>query len=170
MPHTIRKKIEAFQWFGFIPEERFKHHLPITYEEYAEKIQVSTRQLSNWKAEYDKVQSEKKTVGVDDYTPGDWKQYLQSKKLEAAKRLVEEVQNGKVTAIEAFFKLLGEFIEKTEHKVEFGLTADEIARRNFEADRQLREGGYRVAEVSEKPSLLPEQVCVDNQQEHRADS
>ena len=99
-----------------------------------------------------------------------WKAYLQSQKLVAAKHLVEEVKQGKVTAIEAFFKLLGEFIEKTEHKVEFGLTADEIARRNFEADRQLREGGYRMEEVSEKPPLLPKEVCVDNQQEHSPDS
>lgn len=106
----------------------------------------------------------------DDYTAEDWKKYLQSQKLIAAKHLVGEVQQGKVTAIEAFFKLLGEFIEKTEHKVELGLSADEIARRNFEADRQLRDGGYRVAEVSEKPPLLPEQVCVDNKQEHGSDS
>jgi len=112
----------------------------------------------------------KEPENLDEFTAEDWKQYLHSQKLVAARALVREIQNGKVTANEAFWKLLGEFIEKTEHKVELGLSADEIARRNFEADRQLRDGGYRVEEVSEKPPLLSEQVCVDNKQEHSPDS
>ena len=49
-------------------------------------------------------------------------------------------------------KMLGMLIERQEVKV--GLTADELTRRNLEAERQLREGGYRVEEVQEKPTLL----------------
>lgn len=37
-------------------------------------------------------------------------------------------------------RMLGLIIDKKE--ISIGLTADEIARRNLEADRQLREGGY----------------------------
>ncbi len=51
-------------------------------------------------------------------------------------------------------RMLGMLIERQEVKV--GLTADELTRRNLEAERQLREGGYRVEEVQEEPSLLSE--------------
>ncbi len=55
---------------------------------------------------------------------------------------------------ELWYKRKGLLVEKQE--VRIGLTADEIARRNFEADKQLREAGYtdrsrdghRVEEVS----------------------
>jgi len=51
-------------------------------------------------------------------------------------------------------RMLGMLIEKREDKITVELSADEIARRNLEAERQLREAGYRVEEVQEKPSLL----------------
>lgn len=158
MPHTIRKKIEAFQWLGFTLEERFKRNLPVTYEEYAEKNQVSTRQLSNWKAEYDKVQSEKNLIegeepdNVDEFTADDWKEYLQTKKMVAAKALVRALRDGKYNAIEGFFKLLGEFIEKTE-QVNIELSAADYIRIARETDEGLREFNQ---EHSGSPALLKE--------------
>lgn len=153
MPHPIRKKIEAFQWLGFTLEERFKRNLPVTQEEYAEKNQVSTRQLSNWKAEYDKVQSEKYHIEAEedsgDYDSAAW---LLTRTPNADKALLKAMQGGSPAALKLFYQLLDRLTEKSEHKVKLELNADEITRRNLEAERQLREGGYGMAKV---PNELP---------------
>lgn len=93
---------------------------------------------------------------LDNYTPEDWKEYLKSQKLVAAKHLVEEVQNGKVTAIETFYKLLGEFIEKSE-QVRIELSAADYIKIDRESDRKIREalgeaGGGES--LPKEPSLL----------------
>ena len=55
------------------------------------------------------------------------------------------------------------------HEVTIGLTADEIARRNFEAERRLgewrREHGYRVEDVQDGSSLLLGEVREDTGRE-----
>lgn len=61
-------------------------------------------------------------------------------------------------AAKVWLQATGNLVEKTEVKI--GLSADEIARRNIEADRRIRVG-YRVEGVPEKPTLLPDQVRED---------
>ena len=67
------------------------------------------------------------------------------------------VPGAPASKMELYTKLKGRLVEK--HEVKVGqLTADEITKRNIEADRQLRDAGYRVEEVCEEPYLLPENV------------
>ena len=96
--------------------------------------------------------------------------WLRNRTPDADRSLVLAMQRGNANALKLFYTLLNRLVEKTEHKVELGLSADEITRRNLEAERQLRLEGYGMAEVSEKPPLLPEEVCMDNKQEHSPDS
>lgn len=66
--------------------------------------------------------------------------------------------------LELYARLKGYLVDKSEVKVEIGLSADEHTRRNLEAERELREfretSGHRVEEVPEKPTLLPEPVLL----------
>lgn len=62
------------------------------------------------------------------------------------KEMDEAVFNaGKIKQVarmaELWYKRKGLIVEKQEHKVEIGLTADELARRDREAEKQLRDAG-----------------------------
>lgn len=74
------------------------------------------------------------------------------------KAIYDKAVGGTVKAQELYAKLKGKLKEEVELKI--GLSADEIARRNLIADRELQEegrkGGHRVEEVQEEPSLLSE--------------
>ncbi len=61
-------------------------------------------------------------------------------------------------AAKVWLQATNNLVEKAEVKI--GLTADEIARRNIEADRRIRVG-HRVESVPEKPPLLPDKVRED---------
>ena len=70
------------------------------------------------------------------------------------KTIYEQAIGGSYRDRELYAKLKKKL--KEEISVTVGLSADEIARRNLEAERELREGGYRVEEVQEEPPLLSE--------------
>ena len=63
--------------------------------------------------------------------------------------------NAKEEAKKTYARSKGLLIDRMEQIIKV-VNADEIAKRNLEADRQLREGGYRVEEVPEEPTLLSE--------------
>ena len=75
-----------------------------------------------------------------------------------------------------FAEMYGLRTDKTEVKVEIGLTADEITRRNLEAERQLRGEGFRalprpgVEEVQDISPLLPDEVCLDSESQYSPNS
>ena len=69
--------------------------------------------------------------------------------------LIAACEKGSPKALELFFKLRGKLVDKVKADVTIGLSADEIARRNLQAERDLRDAGYGVAEVQDKPLLLP---------------
>ena len=75
-----------------------------------------------------------------------------------------------------FAEMYGLRTDKSEVKVEIGLSADEITRRNLEAERRLREEGYRalprpgVEEVQGISPLLSNEIRLDSEQEHRSDN
>ena len=81
--------------------------------------------------------------------------YLRDRTPEADKALLQSMKNGNSSAIKLFYQLLDRLVEKKEEKIEIGLSADEIARRNLEADRQLRDAGYRVEKVQKESPILP---------------
>ena len=67
------------------------------------------------------------------------------------KAIYQKALGGTVSAQELFAKLKGRLVEQ--HEVKIGLSADEIARRNLAAERELQ-AGHRVEEVQKEPSLL----------------
>ena len=75
-----------------------------------------------------------------------------------------------------FAEMYGLRTDKTEVKVKIGLTADEITRRNLEAERQLRGEGFRalprpgVEEVQDISPLLPDEVCLDSESQYSPNS
>ena len=54
--------------------------------------------------------------------------------------LIGACRQGNAQALKLFFQLTDQLVEKQDIKV--GLSADEIAKRNLEADNQLKEEGY----------------------------
>ena len=66
--------------------------------------------------------------------------WLKGKGHEINEALIQSCKGGNAQSLKLFFQLTEQLVEKQEVKI--GLNADEIARRNLEADRQLREGGY----------------------------
>ena len=81
-------------------------------------------------------------------------QWLAGRTPQADRALLKACEGGNAQALRTYYQLTKRLIEKQE--IIHGLTADETTRRNLEADRQLREDGYRVEEMPEKPPLLSE--------------
>jgi hypothetical protein len=79
------------------------------------------------------------------------------------KIMVELVRGGKATAEDrkTFAKYLGLLIDKSEHKVEIGFGASELARIRNEARRELEGENYAVegsGKVRPQPPLLSEKI------------
>jgi hypothetical protein len=86
-------------------------------------------------------------------------------------RVYERAMEPKATAkhMELYAKLKGLLIEKREN-VNIDLTADDITRRNLEAERRLREQGYRVDDVQEESALLSENIRLSSGQGAQGDN
>lgn len=97
-----------------------------------------------------------------------WKKRRQ----EIDKAILDSAKKGNAQSQKLAKQLAGELVEKQEIRI--GLTADELTRRNLEAERQLREAGFnirrddghRMAQVQDESSLLPGQVCLDSESQH----
>jgi len=59
-------------------------------------------------------------------------------------------------------RMLGMLIEKQETTLK--IDGSLIARASLRAERELRDGGYRVEEVQEELSVLPPELCLDTGQ------
>jgi hypothetical protein len=86
-------------------------------------------------------------------------------------RVYERAMEPKATAkhMELFAKLKGLLVEKREN-LNIDLTADDITRRNLEAERRLREQGYRVEYVPEESALLSKDVRTSSGQVSEGDN
>jgi len=89
--------------------------------------------------------------------------------------LMERSMAGNTNALKIYYQRLGLLTEKTEVKI--GLSADEIARRNLDARRELEGQGYvrgeegqGVEKVQDESSLLHDQLCLDSGQGEAGDS
>ena len=85
-------------------------------------------------------------------------EYLENNVSKIDKALLKACEDGNASALKIYYQLTNRLIEQSEQKLKVVLTADEIARRNLLAERELQEfrgkTGYRVEEVSEKSALL----------------
>ena len=91
--------------------------------------------------------------------------WLEQRTLDADRALLEAIQAGKVGAFELFYKLMDRLKDKTETEIRFGLTADEVSRRNQAAGNRLREGGFTMADVPDVPALLSEDIRENSEPE-----
>ncbi len=144
---------------------RLHRSLPITKKDFAKTQDVTLETMRAWdKWELAQKLGDNLTLSgeVEKYldTEGnfDMKKYLNTKKKELADAIHEASQKGNATAQRIEAQIIGELVEKSEQKVTLELSADEYARRNCEAERRLREQGYRVADVPEEHPLLSENL------------
>ena len=157
----------ANEWFGLTPEQRFSQGMPITKEELRRKLKVQNKTLQGWEQRYNvkalrnrmEITLGGKEVPEEIY---DSKIWLTERTNEVDEALLISVKRGNAQAIKIYKQLTGELVEKSEQKVTLELSADEIARRNLEADRGLkkwlkqgRTGRQGVEDLPEKPPLLP---------------
>lgn len=128
------KKQVFYDWLSKSPSERD----PFSQKDLAKKLGITESTLINWKKE--KANARIMAPEEKEY---DSIAYLRGRSPEADKALITSCLSGNASSLKLLKQLLGDLVEKTE--VTLGLTADEIARRNLEAERQLREGGYQDA-------------------------
>ena len=141
------KKKVALEWFGMTDVERFKSGLPLDKQKLARHLKVGGTTIKDWEAKYyaNKIGEELEASGhlteeevIDlNFDPEKWFQETRRERYEA---LLKACKTGNAQAIKLAAQLANELVEKQEITV--GLSADEIARRNLEAERQLKKGGY----------------------------
>ncbi len=168
------------------PIQRGLEGLPVTMDEIAVKYHMSPATVSLWNRmsvhsvrvdlpvtlEEAKPPAEvKKKIGRP--LKYDYQSYLRSRTREIDEALISKALSGHVNAIEQFNKLLGRLTDKSEVKIG-PINAQEFIKRNLEAERELRDRGYRVlradgpgvADVPGERPILPEPVRVDSEREH----
>ena len=154
------KKQQIFDWLDTPPDQR----VPPSKKEFRESIHISYKTFNRmqyaWEVEkLDKKRRAQSVIQAQNAInaeleekatrPNDVEEVLQALHIMAT-------QKHNAFAAKVYLQAKGELVEKAEHKVEVGLSADEITKRNFEAERRLQRGGYRVATVQNESPLLPE--------------
>ena len=161
MNNTDKQK-RLFELLDTPKEERPKHlKFP---SQIKKELGISPIQYEKWEKEYNEAkfrdvqeQLNKLTVNLEELEAiafeGDDKRMAN---LARKKMWVIGMHEGNYKSLESYLKATGEFTEKTEQTIKVKLTADDITRRNLEAERELNAGGYRVAGVPTKPTPLLE--------------
>lgn len=166
------RKAQALKIFLTPKEEKIKQGLPLTRQELATYMGVNRKTMWKWLEDLPRFVAQTKLNAKDikalmetslaskSYDPEDW---LKNRTEEADRALMVACANGNAAALKLFNQLTNRLVEKSEQKVEIGLSADEIARRNLEAERRVTEfgSGYRVESLSSKPPLLPQEIRQD---------
>ena len=157
------RKRSVYEWFGMTEEERFRHRLPFSKKELAQGLGISEETLHKWYRDYQKMLNEPKKEDPPEVPEVKPTEITPEEIAEFRRLLFDIAKNPKASNKdrELAAKMVGVITERQEKKVTIELTADELTRRNLEADRQLREVGYRVEEGKEKPTLLPKNIRKD---------
>ena len=159
---AVRKLYEEWK---LLPKKKRE---PRTKKAFALEHGVVEQTLTNW---------DKKTDHIDlDRQLNDLPVEEQIKVFRSLMFKIVQNPNAHSTDRKLFADMYGLITDKSEVKVEIGLSADEITRRNLEAERRLREEGYRalprpgVEEVQGLSPLLSNEIRLDSEQEHRSDN
>ena len=147
-----------YDWLDTSPEERkpekeFRQSMHLGYRAFknlriewqVEKTIENKREVS-LKGAYDAIEAERDNPENIAEEAKRW--------IAVEEKIYQQALEGSYRDRELYAKLKKKL--KEEISVTVGLSADEIARRNLEADRELREAGYRVEKMQEKPPLLSE--------------
>ncbi len=162
-------KLETIKMLKLTPLQRRDKGLPESLDDVAKAVGKHIVTIRKWKKEFvdnpfaDVIAKTTPTKAVRPSKNYDSKKTLQGRSEEVDAALFRAVAAGKTEAIKLYKQLVGDLIEKKE--VTFGLSADEITRRNLEAERRSRDfrdgSGYRVEDLSEGLSVLPKEICED---------
>jgi len=118
--------------------------------EFARRWGISEVTLWSWKKKaHIEIPEEKGDYDPDSYLANS------AKVVDAA--LIRACERGSPGALKAYYQITNRLVEKSEN-INIDISGDELTRRNLEAERRLRDMGYGVEDVQEKPPLLPEDV------------
>jgi len=161
----MNKKAQIMPVLSLTEKERSEKGLPIMTAELAKYFDVTPGLITRYRLEvprYLKEQTEKKRER-DRLERGDEEEKVESEVNNLLDHLYEEAMKPNATAgkMELYLKARGRLVEKREDRIVVELSADEIARRNLRAERELRESGYRVEEMQEELLILPKNVRKD---------
>jgi hypothetical protein len=135
------KKKLARKWFESPDGE--------TQADCCRRIGISEMSMHRWKKEWEVV-----SEPDEDYDP---ENYLNVSAGKVDKALIRACERGSPGALKTYYQITNRLVEKSEN-INIDLTADDITKRQLEAERRLRELGYRVEDVPDEPTLLPEDV------------
>ena len=134
------KKKQAFKIFAMSPVELGAQGINPSAYGIAKQVGASMPSITKWRKEYNEIiaKGEKPALLLmsDEF---DIIEYLKAHRKEIAKGLVMSSQAGNPSAQKVALTLTGDYEEKQKAEITIGLSADEIARRNLEANRQLEE-------------------------------
>ncbi len=131
-----------------------------------DRIQQNMESAGHYMKKQDAKKETIKEKDAENYNSQTW---LEKRTPDADRALLDAIAAGKVGAFELFYKLMDRLKDKTETEIRFGLTADEVSRRNLEAGNRLREGGFTMADVPDESALLPQDIR-ENQGQAEGDS
>lgn len=156
-----KRKI-AYEWFSMTDSERFRNGLPVDKKMLAKRLKVGLTTVKDWETRYysDKIGQQLKEDGITvkngeveiEDNPKDW---IQNRWLDLLQGALASAKAGNANS-QRLLAQIGEYlVEKQEvtHKIDGSF----FARASIEAERRLRESGYRVdAGEAEFPVLPPE--------------
>jgi len=150
----VEKRKMAVEWFGMTPEERLRAGLPPDQTALRRYLKVGSTAMKEWQALF--LERKNREIIGRTFEPEEESPDEVQAVLEALRKMAIDGKNA--FAAKTFLQAKGVFVEKTESKVIHELSADEIARRNLEADRELREwrrtSGQGMEKVPKEPPLL----------------
>ena len=131
-------------WLDLSPEEKFSQGLPLDRTKLRRHLGIGTTVLRDWEKRHwaNKLGENLETAGdpepEDDFNLQEWLKETNRERWESINR---SAKSGNPASQRLLALAAGE-IEKKEIKETNELSADDIARRNLEAERQLSEAGY----------------------------
>ncbi len=146
MPEKLKAKYAATKILVLDRQERLEKGLPHTDKMIARHVGVTRDTIDRWKKEIPQTitEMEKPKVTTDilgdalhDYDSDTW---LKENIKKVNKALIKSCDAGSPASLKIYYQLTKQLIE--ESKITHEISADEVARRNLEAARQLRESGY----------------------------
>jgi len=176
MPRRSREEELAIKYFKMSKQEKIKFGYPLSTKLFADRLSVTPEKLYEWQNNWvtKELASRKMELRLEEQetdnskplntdTTLDSDEYLASRQREVDEALVTSCLKGNATSLRTFNQRTGKLVEKQEQKVTIELSADEIARRNLEAERRINEwkddgrgDGHSVEDVPKQLSVLPD--------------
>ena len=135
------RKKRAFKIFQMSPVEAGAQGISSSLYGIAKEVGASMPTISQWRKEYNEIvaRGDKVIINSDEFDP---LVYLKERNKDITEGIVKGARAGNAQMAKLAKQLLGELVEESKTEITIGLSADEISRRNLEAERQLREGDY----------------------------